>query len=109
MIHEEFDPDLLKAQIAPHSAMRKRHEETLRKLELQQAQYDDAKEAERQITEYCRLMSEGLDKLDHDGKLATLSAFNVRVIATREDVSITAVVDPAVLDQEFTTTERTSA
>ena len=54
-------------------------------------------------------MSEGLGKLDHDGMLATLSALNVRVIATREDVSITAVVDPTVLDQEFTTTERTSA
>ncbi len=97
--HEEFDPDLLKSQIAPHSAMRKRHEETLRELELQQGQYDGANEAERQITEYCRLMSEGLGRLDHDGRFATLSALNVRVIATREDVSITAVVDPTVLDQ----------
>ena len=107
--HDEFDPDLLKSQIAPHSAMRKRLEETLRRLELQQSQLDGAKEAERQITEYCRLMSVGLGKLNHDGKPATLSALNVRVIAIREDVSITTVVDPVVLDQKFTTIARTSA
>ena len=107
--HEEFDPDLLRSQMAPISAMRKRHEEQLNQLEQQQALHDDAKEAERRITEYCRLVSEGLDKLDYDGKRSTLSAFNVRVTATREDVSIVAVVDPSVLDQKLSTIERTSA
>ena len=107
--HDAFDPDLLKNQVAPISALRKRHEEQLNQLEQQQALNDDAKEAERRITEYCRMVSEGLDNLDHEGKIAMLSAFNVRVAATRDDVSITAVVNPAALDQEITTIERTSA
>lgn len=107
--HEEFDPDLLRNQVAPISAMRKRHEEQLTQLEQQQALRNDAKEVERQITEYCRLVREGLGKLDREGKRSAMSALNVRVNATVEDVSIVAVVDSSVLDQELFTIERTSA
>ena len=54
-------------------------------------------------------MSEGLDNLDFEGKVKTLSAFDVRVTATVDELAITAAVDPSVLDQEFFTIERTSA
>ncbi len=108
---EEDDPnlDIIKAKIAPHSTLRKQHEETLRQFEQQQALYDGAKETEQLIKKYCRIVCEGLDNLDFEGKIKTLSAFDVRVTATRDDLAITAAVDPSVLDQKFTTTERTSA
>ncbi len=49
----------------------------------------------------CREVSKRLDGLDFEGKRAT---FGARVQATREDMSMTVVVDPKV-----TTTARTSA
>ena len=52
----------------------------------------------------CREVSKTLEGLDFEGKRATLAAFGARVQVTREEMSITVVVDPKV-----TTTAQTLA
>ena len=89
-----IDQDLLEAQIGPVKALCDEKERALWVLEDQQRQKDDAVEVESRIVEICKQVSEKLDSLDFDGRRATLAAFDVRVQATREELSMTIVVDP---------------
>lgn len=99
-----IDQGLLESQIGPVKALCDEKEQALRVLEDQQKHRDDATEVESRITEICEEVSKKLDGLDFKGKRATLAAFGVKVEATREEISITIVVDP-----KFTTIERTLA
>lgn len=73
-------------------------------LEDQKRFRDDAAQMERRISWLCRKLSRRLENLDFEGKRSLFAAFGLKVEATRDEVSITVVVDP-----EFTTIERTSA
>ena len=99
-----IDEDLLEGQIGPLKAFSDEKERALQALEDQQRHKDDAAEIERRVIEACREVSNRLDGLDFEGKRATLAAFGARVQATREEMSMTIVVDPDVI-----TTEQTSA
>ena len=91
-----IDDDLLKGQIGPLKALHDEKERALQALEDQQRHKDDAAEVERRIIEACREVSKRLDGLDFEGKRAAFAAFGVRVQATREEMSMTIVVDPSV-------------
>ena len=99
-----IDQDLLELQIGPVKALSDEKELALRVLEEQERLRDDAADVERRIVEQCHRLVERLDTLDFDGKRALFSALGLKVEATREDVSITVVLDP-----KFTTTEQTLA
>ena len=68
---------------------------------------DNAAETRDRIADYCRQLDPKLANSDFDGKRALLGAFGVRVQATRDDVTITVVLDPRLDD--FTTIARTWA
>ena len=91
-----IDQDLLEGQIGPLKALCDEKERALRVLEDQQRLKDDASEVEHRIIEVCRKVSDKLDTLDSEGKRATFAAFGVKVQATRDEMSMTVVVDPKV-------------
>ncbi len=93
---EGFDLEIVETQLGPVKALCDEKEASLRLLEEQQRQRDDAAEAGERIAAFCKRLAEGIDDLDLYGKRAMLAAFGVRVEATREEVSITIVVDPNV-------------
>ena len=103
-----IDLDLLENQLGPVKALCDEKETTLRVLEEQQRQKDDAAEAGQRIVQFCGSLSERLDNLDFDGQRATLAAFGVSVEATREELAITVVVDPN-LTTDVTTIAHTLA
>ena len=97
-----IDLDMLESQLAPVRALCDDKEASLRLLEEQQTQQDDAAEAGRRIAQYCETLAGRLVDLDFDGQRATLAAFGVGVEATREELAITVVVDPNVTTIEHT-------
>ena len=102
-----IDEDLLAGQIGPLKALSDEKERALGVLEDQLRQKDDAAEVERRIIAVCREVSKRLDSLDYEGKRATFAAFGAKVEATRENMSMTVVVDPKVTT--VTTIEQTLA
>lgn len=98
------DQDLLAGENGPLMALTEEKERALRVLEDQQRYKDDVSKVEGRIFDACREIAKKLDTLDFEGKRATLAAFGVKVQATREDMSMTVVVDPKV-----TTIVQTSA
>lgn len=97
----QIDVGILMTQLGPLKALCDEKESSLRVLEEQRKQDDDA--AER-VARYSQALSDKLDDLDLDGKRATLTAFGVRFEATRKAPSITVTVD-----QNCTTIEHTWA
>ena len=95
---------ILERQIGPVKALCHEKERVLRVLEQQQRFKDDAADMERRIAEQCRKLSRKLETLDFEAKRSMLGAFGLKVEATRDEASITLVVDP-----NFTTTEQTLA
>lgn len=93
---------ILETQLGPVKALCDDKESTLRLLEKQQRQRDDVAEAAERISGYCERLAQTVDELDFDGQHALLAAFGVRVEATRDEVSITVVVDPNVTTIEHT-------
>ena len=98
------DEDLLKGQIGPLKALSDEKDRALQALEDQQRHKDNAAEVERRVMAVCREVSKRLEGLDFEGKRATFAAFGARVQVTREEMSMTVVVDPKV-----TTTAQTLA
>ena len=97
LFQKEFiDEDLLAGQIGPLKALTEEKERSLRVLEDQQRYRDDVSEVEARIFEACREIAKKLDTLDFEGRRAAFAAFGVKVQATREDMSMTVVVDPRV-------------
>ena len=90
------DQEVLETQLGPVKALCDDKQSTLRLLQEQQRQRDDVAEAAERISAYCERLAQTVDELDFDGQRALLAAFGVRVEATRDDVSITVVVDPNV-------------
>ena len=88
--------EVLETQLGPVKALCDDKQSTLRLLQEQQRQRDDVAEAAERIRAYCERLVQTVDELDFDGQRALLGAFDVRVAATRDDVSITVVVDPNV-------------
>ena len=90
----EIDVEILMTQLGPLKALCDEKESSLRVLEEQRKQNDDADEAAERVARYCQALSDKLDDLDFEGKRATLAAFGVRFEATRKTLSITVTVDP---------------
>ena len=99
-----IDQDLLELQIGPLKVLCDEKERALRVFEEQERLKDDAADVERRIVGQCLQLAERLDSLDFEGKRSMFAALGMKVEATREDVSVTVVLDP-----KFTTTERTLA
>ena len=57
---------------------------------------------ERHIVGHCQVLSRKLEDLDFEGKRSVFGAFCLKVDPTREDISITVVVDPVFLTIEQT-------
>ena len=97
LFQKEFiDQDILESLVAPLKLLRDEKERALQILEEQQKRKDAAAGAKKQIAEHCQQMSDHLDNLDYNGKRATLAAFRIIVVATKEAISITVVIDPSV-------------
>ena len=88
------DQEILEGQLAPLKVLFEEKQQALRVLEMQLQQRGDVVEMERRIVEMCSSVSEKLDELDFDGKRATLGAFGVKLVVSREELSITMVVSP---------------
>ena len=94
--HDMVDQEVLETQLGPVKALCDEKEELLRLLEAQQRQNDDAADVAARLQEYCRLISEQIDRLDFDGKRAALAAFGVTVQASRQTLVVTVHIDPNV-------------
>ena len=90
------DQSLLEQQLGPLKVQCDEKEEALRLLEDQQRQNDDAADVATRLEEYCRLISEQLDYLDFDGQRATLAAFGLQAVASRQVLRPLIRVDPNV-------------
>ena len=92
----EIDQDILLGESASLRLLCGEKEQALRALEEQQRNKEAAAEADDRIREFCERISERLKNLDFDGKRAVLSALGVKVTVTKQNISITVVVDPSV-------------
>ena len=112
--------DLLESKIAPLKVLTDEKQGSLDSLEAQQRLHDGADQMEQRVVAMCKQFSERLGSLDFDGTRALLSAFGVKVVAVKGDLSVTMVVDPAVAalnmgrsggddGEDVTTIGRTSA
>ncbi len=99
-----FDEVLIESDAAALRNLLEEKHRALSLLEEQQHGEDDMLEVERRIVGQCLKLAERLGALDFEGKRAMFAALGLKVEATREDVSVTVVLDP-----KFTTTERTLA
>ena len=107
----DFDVNVVKAQNAPVFALRREKNREKEVLEAQWARQQDAVDIEEQILEYCQKIGENIDSVtDFDGKREILSAFDVKVSATKEAIKITANVNSECIDymKNTTTIARTS-
>ena len=108
----DFDVNVVKALNAPVYALRREKKREKEVLEAQWARQQDAVDIEEQILEYCQKIGENIDSVtDFDGKRELLSAFDVKVWATKETIKITANVNSECIDyiKNATTIARTSA
>ena len=108
----DFDVDIVKTANAPVLALRQEKEREKEVLEAQKARHDDAAVIEEQLTEYCQKIGEDIDSVtDFDGKRKVLAAFDVMVSGTKDEVKITANINPECIDsiQNATTIARTWA
>jgi hypothetical protein len=115
-----IDQDLLESKIAPLKALTDEKQGTLDSLEAQQRLHDGADQVEQRVVAMCNQFSERIVGLKFDGIRALLSAFGVKVVAVKGDLSVTMVVDPAIAalsvgrsagddGEDVTTIGRTSA
>ena len=102
-----IDQEILESRIAPVKALYDEKRQSLRVLEEQERLRDDADLVWERMAEYCHQLEEKLEHLDFEGRRALLGVFGVRVEASRDEVSMTVVLDPKYA--EFTTIERTLA
>ena len=102
--NEMIDTEMLNAEIAPIRLGREASEHELHDLEHQQAINEDAQMIEQRVSEYYRLLNENLNDQDFKGKRAALTAFGVKAVVSRENVTLNVTIDPG-----FPTIEHTSA
>ena len=108
----DFDVEVVKSLNAPVLALRREREREKNVLDAQLARQHDAVDFEKQIVEYCQKIGENIDSVtDFDGKREVLAVFDVRVRATKDEIEITANVNPDSIDymKSTTTTAQTSA
>lgn len=101
---EDIDEDLLMSQLGPLKMRCDQKEKSLRVLEEQRQQLDDADEVERRITQHCDRLAETLDDLDFEGQRATLMAMGTRIEVGRQEIGIDVEVNA-----DSTAIARTSA
>ena len=88
------DQEILEAQLAPLKVLYDEKVQSLGVLEAQLEQRGDIVEMERRIVELCNSVSNSLDDMDFDERRATLAAFGVKVVATRDELLVQLVVSP---------------
>ena len=91
-----IDPELLEYQIAPVKLLYDQKKEQLAILEEQKVKKEQAADAGEVIRQYCAEMKEALETLDTEDKRKLLSAFQVEVEATLNDMLVSITVDPGV-------------
>ncbi len=104
-MYGEVDDDYIRSHSGPLKSQREGYEAELRRLEQQKAERRDLEQAEAQLSEFCQRVQAGMTSEDHDGKRAVLSAFRVRVEATRDQVVVKGVVgfpDPDTSNYHWT-------
>ena len=90
------DQEILEGQLAPLKMLSDEKQSELRVLEAQVREQGDIGEMERRIVKVCEDVSDKLDSMDFDGKRAAMGAFGVKVVASRDSLSINLVVSPEV-------------
>ena len=90
-----FSQDALEGRAAQVKLALQEKEQSLSVLKEQQRAKEDAAKSGERVAEYCQRFWEGMDGLDLEGRRALFSAFDVKAVATREELQITITVDPA--------------
>ena len=101
-----FDPDIVESKAAQVRLALEEKERSLRILEEQQKAKDDATLAGERVAKYCQRFWEGLEELDLEGRRALFAAFEVKVVATKEDLQVTITVDPGATTMSPTSPSR---
>ena len=57
----------------------------------------NASDAIRRVENYCERFQDGIGDFDFQGKRESLYALGIKVKANREEITISAVVDPGVV------------
>ena len=83
-----IDQEILESRIMPVKILCDEKERSLIALEEQRRRKDDAAAAEARIVEFCEQVAEGLEDASPDGKRATFAAFQTKVQATRNSISV---------------------
>ncbi len=98
--HDHIDQDLLAQQIAPIKVLCDEKEDAIRLLEMLDVDSQQEQESAHfiQVQAQLEMIVSRLPHLNFDGKRATLSAFQVDVLATRGRLHITASVSGDALD-----------
>ena len=91
-MYDEINDDYIRSHSGPLKAQREGYEAELQQIKNQKAEQHDLEQAEARLTEFCQRVRDGMVAEDHDGKRAILSAFRVKVEATKGRVVIQGVV-----------------
>ena len=86
--------EAFETQNGPVKALREEWERRLRTAVEKKEAIASAKDVGRQVEEYCQRFRDGVGELDFQGKRELLYALGIRVVAKRDYISVTAVVDP---------------
>ena len=108
----DFDVEVVKSLNAPVFALRREREREKSVLDAQLARQHGAVDFEKQLVEYCQNIGENIGSVtDFDGKHFSLAVFDVRVRATKDEIEITANVNPDSINymKNTTTIARTLA
>ena len=93
---EGIDSVLVKSELAPINAQRRAQENRLQQLLNILSNRKKFAKSMRQIRQYSLTLRENLEKLDVDGKIRTLAAFNIKVTAVKGKFTINVSVDPRI-------------
>ncbi len=86
--------EAFEAQNGPVKALREEWDRRLRTAVEKKAAIASARDAGHQVEGYCQRFRDGIGDLDFQGKRELLYALGIRVLAKRDYISISAVVDP---------------
>ena len=93
---EGIDNLLVESELAPINAQRRSQENRLQQVLNILSNRKKFAKSMRQIRQYSLTLRENLEKLDVDGKIRTLAAFNIKVTAVKGKFTINVSVDPRI-------------
>ena len=99
---ELIDQTMFEGLIAPITNLKGSYEQDLELLAKQRALSEEGEAVERNIRACFDRYVQEIDDLDSDGVRALLNLFKVHVVATKNRVVVTGVIDPRVFTIEHT-------